>query len=71
MDGTALTGRILSETGNSLTLVAADGQARTILRDQVETLRGSALSLMPEGLETGLTPQQAADIIAYVREGLE
>lgn len=67
-DDSSLSGRIVSETGNSLNLLTAEAKTHTILRNQIAHLQGSRLSLMPEGLEAGLTERQIADLIAFVRE---
>lgn len=69
-DDTSLVGRIVSESGASLTLRSADGAKHVILRSQIAGVAGSRLSIMPEGLEQGMTKQELADVIAYVREGL-
>ena len=52
--GEELYGIIAAETGNSLVLKMSDGKTQTILRNNIATLRSSNLSLMPEGLESGL-----------------
>ena len=65
--GEELYGIIAAETGNSVLLKLADGSVRTLLRSQIESLRGSDLSLMPEGLEAGLTSQDLADLIAFLK----
>lgn len=65
-DGRELSGIIVSETGTSVTLRAADGIEHVLLRKEIKEIRSSGLSLMPEGLEHGLTPQQMADLIQYV-----
>ena len=67
-DGTDLYGLITSETGNSLTFKSADGTSRTILRRDISKLESSTLSLMPEGLEAGLSLQDMADLIASLRQ---
>jgi putative heme-binding domain-containing protein len=66
-DGTDVYGLVASETGNSLTFKAADGTTRVILRQDVASLQSTGLSLMPEGLEAGLTPQDLADLISYLK----
>lgn len=66
-DDTSLTGRIVSESGNSITLLTAEAKRHDILRPQIGDVQASRLSLMPEGLEAGLTPQQLADVIALIR----
>jgi putative heme-binding domain-containing protein len=68
-DGRALTGILTGETGNSLTLGMAGGLKESILRADVARLRASPLSLMPEGLESVLKPQDIADLIAFVKGG--
>lgn len=65
-DDREFSGIITAETPNSLTLRNATGEA-TILRSDLEELTSSSLSLMPEGLEAGLTPQDLADLIAHIK----
>jgi putative heme-binding domain-containing protein len=62
-----LYGVIAAETGNSVILKLVDGRARTVLRDDIAELRGSELSLMPDGLEAGLVEQDLADLIALLK----
>lgn len=65
--GDTLSGILAGETGNSVTLVSGDGKSHVVLRADVRSLRSTGTSLMPEGLETGLTHQNMADLLAYVR----
>jgi hypothetical protein len=46
--------------------VGADGKTVTILRDEIESLT-SGKSLMPEGLEQQISPQQMADLLLYLK----
>jgi len=64
---TEVYGVITSETGNSLTMKLADGTENVILRRDIRELRGGNLSLMPEGLEEGMTHQDMADLIQWLR----
>ncbi len=66
-DGEELYGVIAAETGNSVVMKLVDGSTRTIRRGDIEELRGSALSLMPEGLEAGLEVQDLADLLAFLK----
>jgi putative membrane-bound dehydrogenase-like protein len=66
-DDRDLTGVISAETGNSVTLRMANGVEEVIPRDRIRELRASTLSLMPEGLEKTLTPQDLADLLAFIR----
>ena len=66
-DGTTLYGLITSETGNSVTFKFIDGTTRLVSRREIKSIKSTGISLMPEGLEAGLEPQEMADLIAYVK----
>jgi len=63
-------GLIASETGNSVIMKTLDGQTHQVLRKDIQSLTGSRLSFMPEGLEAGMTPQDMADLITFVQGAL-
>jgi len=65
--GLTHTGLLASETGNSVTLMGQEGKQQTILRSDLETLQATGKSLMPEGLEKDMSPQDLANVIAHVR----
>jgi len=65
--GREISGIIASETPNSITLRNAGGTDETILRSDIKELTSSRLSLMPEGFENTLKPQDMADLIAFIR----
>ena len=66
-DGRTLTGMLSTETATSITLLGQEGRAVTVLRNEIDELRSSGKSLMPEGLEKDMSPQDLADVLAYVR----
>jgi putative heme-binding domain-containing protein len=66
VDGLAHQGLIRSETDGGIVLVGADGKTITILRHEIESLT-SGKSLMPEGLEQQISPQQMADLLRYLK----
>jgi putative heme-binding domain-containing protein len=66
-NGRELTGIIVAETPNSLTLRNAVGVDEIVLRSDLKALASSRLSLMPEGFENALKPQDMADLIDYLR----
>jgi len=68
-DGTELYALIAAETGNSITFKLADATPRVVLRTDIAELRGANVSLMPEGLEAGLSHQDMADLIQFLRSG--
>ena len=66
-DGREISGIIAAETPNSITLRNAGGKDEVILRREIKELTSSRLSLMPEGFENVLKPQDMADLIACIR----
>ncbi len=67
-DGRIFSGKLETETGSSITLLAAEGKQKTILRRDIEELQASNKSVMPEGIERELKPQDLADLIQFVQE---
>ena len=67
-DGRTLSGLIASETAGNLTLKRADGGTDTVLRSEIKSLTSPGISLMPEGLEAAITPQQMGDLIAFLKQ---
>src|SRR4029079_12241517 len=65
-DGRSLTGVVSAETGTTITLVQGGGTVEKILRSDIQEIHASGLSMMPEGLEQSLSPQDLADLIAYL-----
>ncbi|MFO0936857.1 MAG: PVC-type heme-binding CxxCH protein [Gemmataceae bacterium] len=67
-DGRVLTGIIVNESASGITLRQADGKEDTIARRDLESLKSSGQSLMPEGLEKQIPPQSLADLIAFLKQ---
>jgi putative heme-binding domain-containing protein len=65
-DGRVTTGMIQAENANSLAVRRADGTSVVIQRNQIEELRSTGVSFMPEGLEKQIAPQAMADLLAYL-----
>ena len=65
-DGRSLTGIVSAENATTLTLMQAGGTHETILRSDIEQIHASGLSLMPEGLDQNMSPQDLANLIAYL-----
>ena len=55
------------ETANNLTLRRPGGADFPVLRADIAEEKAAGRSLMPEGLETVLKPQDVADVIAWLR----
>lgn len=67
--GQLFTGIIASESGNSITLIGQEGKEHVILRNDLEVLRGTGVSLMPAGLERVIPPADMADLLAFLGAG--
>ncbi len=65
--GELLFGLIASENATGIVFKLADGRTRTVLRSDIETLKSTGVSLMPENLESTMTEQELADLIAFLR----
>jgi putative membrane-bound dehydrogenase-like protein len=65
-DGRTAAGIVQRQTPNAVTLV---NQAETITlpRDSIKTVQQHEVSLMPPGLLQGMSPDEAADLVAYLR----
>ena len=69
VDGRVLSGLISGETASAVTLRRQEGGDDILLRSQIDEMAGSGQSLMPEGVEKDLTPQQLADLVAFLGAG--
>jgi putative heme-binding domain-containing protein len=65
--GKEITGIIAAETASSITLRRAENQTDTVLRQDIEEIRSTGVSLMPEGLEKTITLEQMADLISFLK----
>lgn len=64
--GKIITGMIASESANSLILWKTDHQNETILRNNIEEMRSTGISFMPEGVEKNISISAMADLLAYL-----
>ena len=68
-DGRIYTGMIDEESSNAVQLQQADGTSKEVLRIQIETLKSTGLSFMPEGLEKTINRQAMADLLKFLASG--
>jgi putative membrane-bound dehydrogenase-like protein len=68
-DGRIFAGVIKSETATSLTLLQSGGLTGTLLKADVKQVLSSKVSLMPSDLEKSISPQDMADLIAFLTNG--
>jgi putative heme-binding domain-containing protein len=67
--GQIYAGLLAEETATTVKLRRAEGIEETLLRSEIDQLRVTGGSLMPEGLEQTLGFQDVADLIAFLRRG--
>ena len=65
-DGESYIGIIANETPTTVTIRQAYGKENVINRSDIQKMQSQGQSLMPEGLEAGLKPQDLADLIDYI-----
>ena len=65
-EGQVLTGLLVSETATSVTLRRSEGAQDFVLRSQIEELRGTGKSLMPDGMEQNLSEEDVADLLEFL-----
>ena len=68
-DGRFLDGILVAETSATVTL-RGETSDFSVLKEDIEDLRASDVSLMPEGFEDALSKRELADLIAFLRAGL-
>lgn len=65
-DGRVVTGVIAQETAASITLLRPENVTEEILRQNIDEISHTGVSLMPEGLEQKVPLQEMADLLQYL-----
>ena len=65
--GQVFTGLLVADTSALVRLRGPQGAEETVLRSDIEELRPNHQSLMPEGLEQALTPQDVSHLLEFLR----
>lgn len=66
VDGQVVSGLLINQTPQAITIRTSEGQSITLATEQVESLQASPVSLMPEGLLDKLNNQQKVDLFEYL-----
>ncbi|HZJ17067.1 MAG TPA: c-type cytochrome, partial [Chthoniobacteraceae bacterium] len=64
--GEVVAGVLVAETEGAITLRQPGGQLRNVPMIEVARVDRTSRSLMPEGIEAGLSPQDMADLLAFL-----
>ncbi|MCI0376041.1 MAG: c-type cytochrome [Gemmataceae bacterium] len=65
--GRSLTGLLAAENASSVTLKRAEGQTDVILRQDIDEIQSTGISLMPEALEKTISVQDMADLLQFLK----
>jgi putative heme-binding domain-containing protein len=66
-DGRVLTGFVVSESADTVLIREANGVQRELKRTSIEAKIQQMVSAMPEGLAANLTPEQLANLLAWLQ----
>jgi putative membrane-bound dehydrogenase-like protein len=66
-DGRVLTGFVVSEGASAVRIRESSGILHELKRSDIEERRRHEPSAMPEGIAASLTPEQLADLVAYLQ----
>ncbi len=67
-DGRSHTGILTSQNATTVTLTRAEGKQTQIRRIEIEDIRSTGMSLMPEGLEKEIDQAAMADLLTYLMQ---
>jgi putative heme-binding domain-containing protein len=66
-DGRVVNGVIVTNAPEAIVLATGPEQQVRLARDQIEEIRPSRVSVMPDGLAQQLTPQELADLMVFLK----
>ena len=66
-DGLTLNGLLVSDSEDQIVLRQPEGKERSVDRTDIEEMRATSKSLMPEGIEKEVTVQQMADLLEFLK----
>jgi putative heme-binding domain-containing protein len=66
-DGREFSGLLREETADEVVLAKGPTEQFRIARADIEEMRPGLVSIMPQGLDQQLSPQQLADLVAFLR----
>jgi putative membrane-bound dehydrogenase-like protein len=65
--GKTYNGLVKSESADEIVLTTGPKEEARVAREEIEEMRPGTVSVMPSGLDQQLTPQDLADLIAYLK----
>ncbi|MEZ6140874.1 MAG: ThuA domain-containing protein [Zavarzinella sp.] len=68
LDGRIFSGMLASETKNSLEVIDAEAKRHLIQRDDIDVVKASNKSLMPEGFEKQMKPEEINHLLEFLTQ---
>ena len=65
-DGESITGIISDESGNSLQIKTPKGETVSVVRSDIEAMKGTGKSMMPEGLEEAVSKIDMKHLLSFL-----
>lgn len=66
-NGKVVTGILAAETASSVTLRRAENQTDVVLRQDIEEIQSTGVSLMPDGVEKNISVAEMGDLLAFLK----
>ncbi len=66
--GRVLTGMLASESKTAIELIDAEAKKHIVERDEIEELQASGKSLMPEGFEKQMKPEELVNLLEFLTQ---
>jgi putative heme-binding domain-containing protein len=66
VSGRSISGVLTGETTKEVQVLTADRSNTAVSRDEIEEIIPSRLSIMPQGLDRNLTPDELRDLVAFL-----
>lgn len=66
--GKILTGMLASETKSAIELIDTEAKKQTVLREDIEEMKASEKSLMPEGFEKQLKKEEIVNLLEFLSQ---
>jgi putative heme-binding domain-containing protein len=67
-DGVVINGLLASETKTAVELIDSEAKKHVVLREDIENLQASPKSLMPDGFEKQVKPEELANLLEFLTE---
>jgi putative heme-binding domain-containing protein len=68
LDGTVINGLLASESKTAIELIDSEAKKHVVLREDIDNLKASTKSLMPEGFEKQVKPEEITNLLEFLTQ---